>query len=257
MFCTHAITRLPGENFAQGLTTAQLGAPDFTKMLAQHRAYVRALESLDIQVQVLDALPGYPDAYFVEDVAVMLPQTAVITLPGAAARQGEQEAIQPVLARSRPLTFIHPPGILDGGDVLIVEKHAFIGVSQRTNQAGAEQLGNILNKYGYTWTAVPVGAGLHLKSSVNVIGCHTLLVSEAYAGHEALRGYDQIVLEAQEEYACNTLWINGRLITPAGFPTARQKLEALGLPIIELDISEARKMDGGLTCLSLRFSQED
>ncbi len=254
---THAITRLPGRDFAAGITTASLGEPDFGLMRSQHHAYVQTLESLGLEVLVLDPLPGYPDAYFVEDVAVILPQIAVITRPGAAARQGEQDAIEAPISRYRPLARIEPPGTLDGGDVLMAGGHFFIGLSERTNQSGARQLGRILEMQGYTWTAIPVGAGLHLKSSVNYVGENILLVTQAFAGHEAFRQFDKIILDEGEEAACNTLWINGHLVVPAGFPEARRKLEPLGWPVIELDISEARKMDGGLTCMSLRFSDKN
>jgi dimethylargininase len=250
---THAITRQPGENFAQGLTTSDLGAPDYQLMLQQHRAYVEILRSLELEVVVLDAQPDYPDAHFVEDTAVVTPDVAVITNPGARARQGEEDTIEPVLARYRPTVRIQPPGTLDGGDVLMAGAHFFIGLSERTNQPGAEQLGRILAEHGYTWTLVPVGSGLHLKSGVNYVGQNTLLLTEEFAAREAFQGYEHIVLDRAEEYAGNTLLVNDCLIMPQGFPDTRQKLESLGLPIIELDVSEVRKMDGGLTCLSLRF----
>ncbi|HBX68664.1 MAG TPA: amidinotransferase [Chloroflexi bacterium] len=252
MFST-AITRKPGENFAQGITTSHLGAPNYVRMLAQHAAYTQTLQQLGLTVIELEALPAYPDAYFVEDVAVITPEVAVITNPGAAARNGEQQHIESVLAQFRKIDRIQPPGTLDGGDVLMVGQHFFIGISERTNRAGAEQLGSILQRYGNTWAAIPVGAGLHLKSSVNWIGGNTLLIGAAFRDHPALDGFRQIQVDPAEEYACNTLWINGVLLTPAGFPKTREQLETLGLPIIELEISEAQMMDGGLTCMSLRF----
>jgi dimethylargininase len=250
---TFAITRKPGENFAQGLTTSNLGAPNYELMLRQQQAYVETLRSLGLEVIVLEAQPDYPDAHFVEDTAVVTPDVAVITNPGATARQGEQDTIEPVLARYRSTARIQPLGTVDGGDVLMVGAHFFIGISERTNQQGAEQLGRILAEYGNTWTAVPVDAGLHLKSGVNYVGKNTLLLTEEFATMGVFEGYEHIVLDKAEEYAGNTLLINDCLITPQGFPNTRKKLEALGLAIIELDVSEVRKMDGGLTCLSLRF----
>ncbi len=132
-------------------------------------------------------------------------------------------------------------------------KHFFIGLSERTNRDGAEQLGKVLEDYGNTWETIPVGATLHLKSSINYLGNNTLVVTEEFANKEALKGYDKIVVDADEAYAANTLWVNDHLLAPKGFPNTRKKLDALGLEIIELEMSEARKMDGGLTCLSLRF----
>ena len=135
----------------------------------------------------------------------------------------------------------------------MVGNHFFVGISGRTNPLGAAQIGEILERYSNTWMSVPVAAGLHLKSSVNAVGGDTLLIGTAYAGQPEFEGYRQIVVDPSEEYACNTLWINGTLLTPNGFPQTREQLETLGLPILELDTSEIQKMDGGLTCMSLRF----
>jgi dimethylargininase len=250
---THAVTRRPGENFAQGLTTVDLGPPSYERMAEQHEAYVEVLRSLGLEVIVLEAEPDYPDAHFVEDTAVVTPDVAVLTNPGAEARRGEEATIEPVLARYREIVRIRPPGSVDGGDVLMVGTHFFVGISDRTNREGAEQLGRILGRYDYTWTAVPVGAGLHLKSSVNSVGGNTLLVAQGFAARAEFDEYDKIILGEEEAYAANTLWVNDRLIVPQGFPGTRKRLEVLGLGIIELDVSEARKMDGGLTCMSLRF----
>jgi dimethylargininase len=252
MFTT-AITRKPGKNFAEGITTADLGVPNYPLMLDQHLAYVDALRKIGLSVVELEPLLDYPDAYFVEDVAVVTPDVAVITRPGTAARQGEQQHIEPVLAQYRPIEHIQLPGTVDGGDVLMVGKHFFIGISERTNPLGAAQLGEILERYGNTWMSVPVDAGLHLKSSVNWVGGDTLLIGVGFAGQPEFEGYQQIIVDSTEEYACNTLWINGTLLTPKGFPKTREQLKTLGLPIIELDTSEVQKMDGGLTCMSLRF----
>ncbi len=250
---TQAITRKPSPNFGDGLTTSELGATDFTIMQEQHNVYVATLRQLGLAVVELDALSDYPDAHFVEDVAVVTPDVAVIARPGASARRGEEAAMLPVLSQHRPIACIEAPGTLDGGDVLMIGTHFFIGISERTNRAGVEQLGQILEQYGNSWTAVPIAAGLHFKSSVNAIDQNTLLVTEAFANRPELDGYDKIVVDAVEEYAANTLWVNGRLLMPAGFPKTKAKLAAWGAEIIELTTSEAQKMDGGLTCMSLRF----
>lgn len=257
MFCaagfTHAIVRKPGPNFAEGLTTVDLGTPDYATVRNQHATYVATLQQLGVTVIELDPLPDHPDAHFVEDTAVIVPEVAVIARMGALARQGEEQAMAPVLAHYRPLVPIEPPGTFDGGDVLIVEKHCMIGISERTNEDGARQLGEALARYGYRWDAIPVGAGLHFKSSVNYMGKNTLLLDAAFVDHPAFARYDRLIIDPEEVYAANTLWINGHLLMPKGFPTTKQTLAMLGLPIIELETSELRKMDGGLTCLSLRF----
>ncbi len=250
---THAITRTPGLSFTRGLTTADLGVPEYDLMCRQHRAYIETLENLGLAVENLPAEEAYPDAHFVEDTAVVTPDVAIITNPGAPARKGEEKSIALALARHRPLEYIQPPGTVDGGDVLMVGRHFFIGISDRTNAEGAAQLGRILERYGNTWVTVPVGAGLHFKSSVNIVGEETLLLTEDFAGHEALADYQQIILSPGEEYAGNTLLVNDTLIMPANFPRTREQLERTGRTVLELDTSETRKMDGGLTCLSLRF----
>jgi len=251
---THAITRKPCKNFAGGLTTAVSSRPaDYGLMLEQHDAYLAALSAAGLEVIVLDPQPDYPDAHFVEDTAVVTTEVAVITIPGADARRGEEESIVPVLAEFRKIERIQSPGTVDGGDVLQVDSHFFVGISERTNQAGAAQLGRILQDYGYTWTTVAVGAGLHFKSSVNYVGRNTLLVTPDFSASPQLEGYDQIVLDEEEAYAANTLLVNAHLLIPAGYPATRRQLEKLGLAMTELEVSEVRKMDGGLTCMSLRL----
>lgn len=252
-YFTTAITRTPAKSFAEGLTTSNLGPPDHEKMLRQHAAYIETLKSIGLEVIILDEQENFPDAHFVEDTAVVTPDVAVIARPGASARQGEEDSIAAVLAQYRKTVRLAAPATLDGGDVLMVDNHLFIGLSERTNRDGAVQLGSYLEEYGNTWNAIPVGAGLHLKSSINYIGNDTLLVTEEFAKEEVFKEYVKIIVDADEAYAANTLWINDRLITPAGFTATRSKLDATGMKVIELDMSEVRKMDGGLTCLSLRF----
>ncbi len=250
---TRALCRKPGPDLGGGITTSDLGKPDFTRACDQFDSYVATLRECDLEVTVLDALDGFPDAHFVEDTAVVTSDVAVITRPGAASRQGEQHSIAKAMDAHLPLAHIESPGTLDGGDVLMIGTHFLIGISDRTNEEGARQLGAILESHGNTWQVVPVAAGLHFKSSVNLVGPNTLLVTETFADREELAGYERIIVPVGEEYAGNSLLINGRLIMPGGYPKTRQMLEAFSQPIMELDTSEFRKMDGGLTCLSLRF----
>ena len=251
---TQAIARKPAKNFAQGLTTTvSAKPPQYESLLNQHGAYIEALKFCGLEVTLLDPLPDYPDAYFVEDTAVVTSDVAVITHPGAQARRGEAESMAPVLAGFHKTERILAPGTVDGGDVLQVNDHFFVGLSERTNKEGAGQLGRILESCGNTWATVEVGAGLHFKSSVNYVGKNTLLVTPDFAECEQLSGYDKIVVPKAEAYAANTLLVNEHLLIPAGFPLTRQKLEILGFDIIELETSEVGKMDGGLTCMSIRF----
>jgi dimethylargininase len=250
---TRAICRRPGPDAAAGLTTAGLGPPDQARLRAQHAAYVAALRALGLEVELLPPLPGHPDAWFVEDPAVVVPELAVVTRPGAPARRGEAAALAPALAAHRPLATIEAPATLDGGDVLVVGRHALVGRSERTNREGIEALGRLLGPHGYRVTAVPVGAGLHLKSSVTWVGGDALVVAPALAAREALAGFRLLEVDPAEPHAANVLWVNGTLLLPAGAPRTRALLARLGLPLVELDTSEVRKMDGGLTCMSVRL----
>lgn len=250
---THAITREPGRNFASGITTADLGDPNHALIMTQHRAYVAVLQALDLEVEVLPALPDFPDAYFVEDVAVVTPEIAIISRPGAKPRRGEAVYIEETLARYRPVTHIQAPGTLDGGDVMQIGNHFFIGISTRTNEEGAQQLGNILQEHGHTHTLVPVGGALHLKSDVSFIGRDTLLITKSFMHSPVFEQFQKIVVDQDEAYAANCLLINGRVLMPKGFPRTKSRLLETGFDLIEVETSEMRKMDGGLSCLSLRL----
>jgi len=248
-----AIVRKPARNFMCGLTTSNLGTPRYDLAVKQHHQYIATLESLGIEVICLDAQPDHPDAHFVEDTAIVTPDVAVISLSGAKVRRGEEDSIAAVLEKYRKTIRIHAPGTLDGGDVLMLGNHFFIGVSERTNPDGARQLGRILEDYGNTWDTVTVGSGLHLKSAVNYVGKNTLIVTEEFEKLRLFEAYGKVVVDHDEAYAANTLWLNNHLLMPEGFPNTKKKLQSLEIDIVELAVSEMRKMDGGLTCLSLRF----
>jgi dimethylargininase len=250
----HAVVRLPGKNFDQGLTTSNLGPSNYRIMLQQHSEYVKTLVSLGLEVTILDPHMDYPDAYFVEDVAVVTDEIAVITNPGAKERNGEIEFIKETISKYRKLVFINSPGTLDGGDVLQVEKHFFIGISQRTNYSGAEQLSKIISRFEFSVSTIEVGEGLHLKSGVNYIGKNSLLLTEQFARFNQFESYNKIIVDEDEQYAANSLLINNSILVPKGFSKTKSKLERTDTNIIELDVSEVQKMDGGLTCMSLRFS---
>ncbi len=248
-----AFLRFPGPDFAEGITTSTLGGNEYDLILKQHQEYLNTLRSLGLETTILPSLPGYPDAHFIEDVAIFTPQIKILTRPGALPRREEADFLAHHLETRGPFQRILAPGTLDGGDVLFVEKRCYIGLSDRTNTEGAQQLINFLTPLGYTSETLPVGAGLHLKSSVNYLGSGTVLVTADWVNHPAFSDYHQIVVPEEEAYAANTLWVNEHLLMPAGFPRTRALLAYLRLPIIELDMSEARKMDGGLTCWSLRI----
>jgi len=248
-----AIVRCPGKDLTAGLTTTNLGQPDYFLALKQHEEYVKTLKTLELKVTELDALPGFPDAHFVEDVAVLTPEVAIITRPGAPSRRDEIISMAPTLENMFSTASIKAPGILDGGDVLILAKNVYVGISDRTNVEGAKQLETILSAFGYATHQIPLPGGLHLKSSVNYVGENLLLLLEEFVDIPALDLYEKIIVAPEEAYACNTLWINDNLILPDHFPETRLQLEDIGLPMYILDMSEMEKLDGGLTCLSLRY----
>jgi dimethylargininase len=250
----HAIVRAPGRNFAAGLTTvAWSEPPSFERLCAQHGKYVEALREAGLTIEILPALEGFPDAYFVEDVAIVLPELAIVTRPGAASRYGEAEHIVGPLAAHRRLVRLEPPATLDGGDVLVVDKQVFVGLSARSNAAAVASLRECLAPLGYIVTAIPVAAGLHLKSSLNLVRPGTLVATPDFAGRPEFAKLDVIELSAAEAAAANVVRINDRLLVPAGYPGLVRRCAGYDVAVIELDMSEVAKMDGGLTCLSLRL----
>jgi len=248
---TRAIVRRPGRNFANGITTSNLGQPDFNRALEQHAAYCEALIKCGVELTVLDADERYPDGCFVEDTAVVNSRVKVISRPGAATRRGEEEEIERVLAGSGTTESISAPGTLEGGDVLRAENHYFIGISARTNTEGARQLSAILAKYGFTSSLIRVEAGLHLKSDIAYLGNGNFISTPVFS-HVA-NPANTLILDPEEYYSANCLRVNDYLLIAKGFPKSKKKILDLGYNIIELDMSEFRKMDGGLTCLSLLF----
>ena len=248
---SNAILRKPGRNFADGLTDAGLGLPDFSLALQQHAAYAEALRQCGLTLILLEADDRFPDGCFVEDTAIVTGEVAVITRPGNPTRRGEPTRIAETLSVFRPLARIEAPGTLDGGDVMRVENHFYIGRSQRTNAEGAAQLAAILNSHGYTSTEVPVRTVLHLKTGVTYLGSNTSITIGEFSG--AFPEQDMIEVEPQDAYAANCILVNEHLLMPAGYPEVKAKLQPLDHPIIEIPMSEFEKMDGGLTCLSLIF----
>jgi dimethylargininase len=254
---TKAIVKAPCAHFAAGLTSVDLGAPDLKRALEQHDAYCRALESCGLELIRLAPDEEHPDSTFVEDTAVLTARGAVITRPGAASRVPEITSIEPVLREHfTEVRFIREPGTVDGGDVCEAGEHFFIGISERTNIAGAELLARALESFGYSSSLIDIRGTsniLHLKSGLAYLGGKRLVVIEAFKDFEEFSGYDVIFVNKAEEYAANCVRVNGKVLVAAGFDDTNRKLEQLGYQTITLDMSEFQKMDGGLSCLSLRF----
>jgi dimethylargininase len=276
---TRAIVRPPAPNFAEGLTTAGLGSPDYPRALEQHAAYCAALEQCGLALTRLDPDPDYPDSTFVEDVAILVnalpdgrataPAAAIITRPGAPSRRGEVESLRNVLSQFFPsLHKIESPGTVDGGDVCQAGDHFFIGISERTNEAGADQLASFLRQVGYTLSfvnirsdderesvpgAVATGSLLHLKSGLAYLGNNRLVIVQSLACRKDFAAYDLVRVDQAEQYAANCIRVNDHVLIADGHPKLQAELRKLGYQTIALDMSEFEKMDGGLSCLSLRF----
>ncbi|MBM4372460.1 MAG: hypothetical protein FJ098_12445 [Deltaproteobacteria bacterium] len=247
---TMGLVRSPGPGFERGLTGAGLGPPDLDRALAQHAAYCEALEEAGIRLIRLPPDPRHPDGTFVEDTLVMLHGAAVATRPAAASRRGEVDAVAEALPRSIPKLEL-PWGELDGGDVLVAGDRVFIGRSSRTDRVGARSLAGIVSELGLEAVEVPVLRGLHLKTGVTLLGHGALLMTSDHAGSEAFQGFDAVVVPEEERYAANGLWVRDRVLLAAGHPRTTGRLLRRGCAVVELEMSEFRKMDGGLTCLSV------
>lgn len=280
---TRAIVRPPARNFSEGLTTAESGVPEYELALRQHQAYCAALEQCGLALTRLQADSDYPDSTFVEDTAVVIsnaepsltvglmprvgdetPETnsltqVVLTRPGASSRRGEVTRIRTALeafSTASSIQTIEAPGTLDGGDVCEAGNHFFIGVSERTNEAGAQQLTALLARFGCTASVVDirdVNGLLHLKSGLAFLGDNRLLVTEVLAERAEFAGYELVRVTSGEEYAANCVQVNSHVLIAAGFPSLEKTIRQLGYQTIVLEMSEFQKMDGGLSCLSLRF----
>ncbi|MCP5105327.1 MAG: N(G),N(G)-dimethylarginine dimethylaminohydrolase [bacterium] len=252
---TNAIVRRPGRSLAEGITSAKLGKPDYQKALQQHHKYIEALQDCGVEVTVLEAEEQYPDSVFVEDTAILAERCAVITNPGATSRQGEEVSIKKALKEFYPDTIeiITAPGTIEGGDVMRVGDRFYVGLSARTNREGARRFAEILKKYGYTASNIDMEVFLHLKTGLTYLENNNLLVAGEFIEHEEFKKFNRIFIDESENYAANCIRVNKTVLVPQGYPKTKTAIENAGYKIIEVDVSEFRKLDGGLSCLSLRF----
>lgn len=257
---TRAISKKPCRALIEGITTAQFvepgEKPDYELAAKQHDKYVEVLESLGLEVLDLDADERYPDSCFTEDPAVVMERCAVITNPATDSRNGEKEEILPAIRKfyaDDQIFHIEAPGTMEGGDVMRVGDHFYVGLSDRTNEEGARQFNEIVTKFGYTSSTVPVTEGLHLKDFAIYLENNNMLVTEIVDKMDAFKDFNRIVIDPDELYAINSMYINGTVLVPEGYPKTLQIIKDLGYPTILVDTSEFRKIDGSLTCLSLRF----
>jgi dimethylargininase len=250
----NAIVLSPSCTIIDAITSSSIGKPFYPRALEQHSKYVETLELLGLEVKILAEKDLFPDSTFIEDVALCTPVCAVITRPGAVSRRGEIAGMRRVLEEYyKTIEEIIFPATLEAGDVMMVGNHYFIGISSRTNLDGANQLIKILNKHKMTGSKVPLKKILHLKSAVSYLENNNMLVCGELINYEGFSAHNRIQIDEDESYAANSLRINGKVLVPDGFPKTRKKIEKAEYETIALNVSEFRKVDGGLSCLSLRF----
>jgi dimethylargininase len=258
---TRAIVRPPARTFADGLTSAAEGPPDIGRALEQHAAYVEALRGSGLDITYLQPDAAYPDGTFVEDTAIVTGRGAILTRPGARSREGEVRGMEACLRHFyADLPAIAAPGTLDGGDICEADGHFLIGISARTNEPGAHQLAQHLGRFGYSAEFIDIRSNpslLHLKSGIAYLGDGAWVLDGGIQGGLRTQGgppiRDPVLVSPTEAYAANCVRVNDAVFVAAGYPHLSAALAQRGCKVVHLDMSEFRKMDGGLSCLSLRF----
>ncbi len=250
------IVRIPSQSVTSGLRAANTADPDPARFLNQHAEYIEAIKLTGVQPLVLPPLEAFPDSVFVEDAAICIQGAAIVTNPGASSRAGEANAIKPTLeAEFNQIYKLSEAAKLDGGDVLLTDQDAFIGLSARTNQAGFDELAMILEQHGYTARRVKTPKTiLHFKSDCGLLDPTTIFATSTLAATGAFDGYRVITVPEEESAAANIISVNGTVFISQGFPKSEKQLKAAGYKVVSLDTSDAAKGDGGLSCMSLRYS---
>lgn len=251
----NVIVKRPAKSLSKGITSnPQYGQPVYENAIKQHDSYIEALKKCNVKVKVLEADERYPDSCFVEDVAVCTKEFVMVTSPGANTRKGEEkEMIEVLKGYYKNLEYIKSPGTLEGGDIMMVGNHYYIGLSERTNAVGAQQLIDALEKYGMEGSVIELKEMLHLKTGLAYLEDNILLVAGEFIDHEAFKDYKKIVIDEEEDYCANCIRVNDYVLVPEGYPNTKKNIEAAGLKVMTVDTSEYKKVDGGLSCLSLRF----
>ena len=252
---TRAITRLPARSIVDGLRAVDTGNPDYQQMLADHAHYVASLKQAGACVTELPALEDFPDSVFVEDDALCLPELAILMRPGAASRMGEVAHMAPVLAEFyETIESIDESGHIEGGDILTTASEILVGRSARTDAAGIAQLAGIVARHGYRLREVMTPPGvLHFKTDCSLLDAETILATRRLDDSGCFSDYRVIHTADGEEAAANSIRYNDQLFVPAGFPRTLERLHDAGYQVVEINNSECAKIDGGMSCLSLRF----
>ncbi len=252
---TRAITRLPAPSIVHGLRAEDLGNPDHDQMLKDHAHYVLTLKEAGASVTELPTLEAYPDSVFVEDVALCLPEVAVLMRPGAPSRLGEVIEMAPVLSGVYDQVLeIKGPGFIEGGDILMTAKEILVGLSSRTDKAGVAELAEMVSRWGFKLREVTTPPGvLHFKTDCSLLDTETILSTKRLDATGCFENYRVIHTADGEEAAANSIRFNHLVIMPAGFPRTRDLLLNEGYEVREINNSECARLDGGMSCLSLRF----
>jgi len=252
---TRAITRRPAPGIVHGLRAEDTGDPDFGQMLQDHAHYVATLQQAGAVVTELEALEAFPDSVFVEDVALCLPEVAILMRPGAPSRAGEVAQMAPVLRDMfEQVVAIEGPGFIEGGDILTTSKEILVGRSERTDSAGIAELAAIVKRWNHHLREVMTPAGvLHFKTDCSLLDAETILATPRLDASGCFEGYRVIHTADGEEAAANSIRYNDLVLMPAGFPQTRERLLVAGYEVREINNSECAKLDGGMSCLSLRF----
>jgi dimethylargininase len=253
---TIAITRDVSPRFNEcEITHIERTPIDVNIACAQHHEYVKALAEIECQIVELPAEADLPDSVFVEDIAFILDEVAVITRPGADSRKAETDSIIRALSPHRALVHVTEPATVDGGDVLVLGKNIYVGISTRSNNAAIRQLQELLDVYGYRVTGVEMHDCLHLKTAVTKVDENTLLINPNWGDNFHFKDFDWIIVDPSEPFAANCLPVNGHIIYPTSFPKTRAKLESRGYKIKAVTVDELAKAEGAVTCCSLIISQ--
>ncbi len=254
---SHAITRRPAASITRGLRAVDTGNPDLARMQAHHDDYIAALRATGATVVELPALDAYPDSVFVEDTALCLPQSAVIMRPGAPSRLGEAAEMAPHLRAlyGQVVAITGADSFIEGGDILVTEREILVGRSARTNAAGIAELTALVAPWGHTVREVHTPPGvLHFKTDCSLLDVDTVLSTTRLSASGCFEGYRIIDVAEGEEAAANTIRFNDLVLMPAGFPRTHAAIVAAGFTVREIGNSECAKLDGGMSCLSLRFT---
>jgi dimethylargininase len=251
----HAIVREPGRSVVDGLRDDVSATPNYDRVVAEHSAYVSALRGAGLQVDVLKPLEAFPDSVFVEDPAFVVPEGAILLRPGAPSRLGEREGMRGTLKqRFDRVLELDESEFADGGDVLVTPDTIFIGLSKRTNRAGAESLKSKLDVFGRAARVVHTPPGiLHFKTACALLDEDTVLATPAMAESGVFDGFRLIITPQGEEGAANALRINDTVLLGDRFARTHELIGKQDLSVQTLSVVEIAKLDAGLSCMSLRW----